>query len=180
MCRNSPHSSTFASLSDVPSTPSLIPLACDFGCGARLMSCKMRGRRVTIPVPRGRLSRISFCRACLGWCAHTNLCQQCFPTPNSYHWTVTLRQRFEEDRWGFEPGLLRLGRVVRIVGMRASDDTYADCREDILELVDKCNQPRVVDIDATGHCQWSLLSALCCGLGTHELGGVAMVGKPQT
>lgn len=52
ICRNSPHSSAFDSLSEVV-TSSLGPFASDLG--ALLMSWRTSGRRVTIPVPRGRL-----------------------------------------------------------------------------------------------------------------------------
>jgi hypothetical protein len=53
MCRNSPHSSELFWLS-ADLTSSDTPFACD--CDARLMSWRMSGLRVTIPVPRGRLT----------------------------------------------------------------------------------------------------------------------------
>jgi hypothetical protein len=56
MCRNSPHSSLLEAESDVL-TSSATPFDCV--CGARLISWRMRGRRVTIPVPRGRLYSVS-------------------------------------------------------------------------------------------------------------------------
>lgn len=59
MCRNSPHSSTLLAASEVS-----ILLSPPFGSpfslvedAARLMSWRTRGRRVTMPVPRGRKSR---------------------------------------------------------------------------------------------------------------------------
>lgn len=53
MCRKSPHSSAFAALSVLASISLSTPF--DWPVAGRLMSCRMSGRRVTIPDPRGRL-----------------------------------------------------------------------------------------------------------------------------
>jgi len=49
--------------------------------------------------------------------------------------------------------------------------TYADCGEDILKLVDKGNQPRVVDIDPVERCGLEMsmryVKGVCCAL-THS------------
>lgn len=57
MCRNSPHSSTLDSLSVVStfSASPCSPLDWGLGVAVRLISWRMSGLRVTMPVPRGRL-----------------------------------------------------------------------------------------------------------------------------
>ena len=108
MCRNSPHSSTLDSLS-VVSKSSDTPFACAFGIAARLMSCRMSGRLVTIPVPRGRLSREASVAVQL-YCPNqlsqpTSHVLQCSPALNFFHWTVTRPRRSEASRWGFGPSI---------------------------------------------------------------------------
>jgi hypothetical protein len=53
--------------------------------------------------------------------------------------------------------------------------TYSDCGEDILKLVHKCNQPRVVHVDAVYYVSfphYEGLSQTCA----YAFGFVAMVG----
>jgi hypothetical protein len=53
-----------------------------------------------------------------------------------------------EDRWGFAPVRSQCQMVCRVGQFR--DLAYAHCREDILQLVDKSNEARVVDVDCAG------------------------------
>ena len=106
MCRNSPHSSALFWASD-DLISSETPFAC--GAAARLMSWRMSGLRVTIPVPRGRLHAwllaVVASQMARQQQALTSLVQQYSQARNSFHWTAILRRRFEANLWGFEPGL---------------------------------------------------------------------------
>lgn len=110
------------------------------------MSCRMRGRRVTMPVPRGRLYQIS--RVVCGWLVLlgplTSPDRRCFPAPNSSHWIVSQRLQSVVDLWDFAP----MATMVRLLLVCAIlKTTYADGCEDILQLVDQCDKAWIINVD---------------------------------
>ena len=103
MCRNSPHSSTFAALSVVAISP-LTPFVCGLSAGGDLlMSCRMSGRLVTMPVPLGRLLSCRQLPLPPGTDSRTNLVRRCSLRLSSSHLTVTLRPLSVGDLWGSGP-----------------------------------------------------------------------------
>jgi hypothetical protein len=114
MCRNSPHSSIFASLSCPADMASCLTPFVFTSAGWRLMSWRTSGRRVTIPVPRGKLRRD------VRGCRRPRRCGSL--QVSSYyvlqHGTLSTRLTAYHDY------LRKIDRVL-----------YADGREDILELV---------------------------------------------
>lgn len=130
------------------------PLICAFGDAARLISCRMSGLRVTMPVPRGRLitRQCVFTPTCpihgaWLWATRTNLCRQCFPAPNSFHWTANRPRQSVADRWDFAPTPSCQPEISNTAPCKYCYATYTNCGEDILQFVDKGDQARVVDID---------------------------------
>ena len=73
-----------------------------------LISCRMSGRRVTIPVPRGRLygQYVNSARVHDGVLVErmrTNLSQRCFPGRSFSRWTESLQPLFVGDLLDFVP-----------------------------------------------------------------------------
>jgi hypothetical protein len=89
--RNSPHSSTFACESVLPCRSlSDTPFVCNLAGIGLWMSWRTRGRRVTIPAPRGRLQGKSVIVGLrdgleLRLWRLTNLYQRCSPVQRTFH-----------------------------------------------------------------------------------------------
>lgn len=146
MCKNSPHSSTFASLSEVASTP-LTPFACSCEGGARLMSCRMSGRLVTMPVPRGRLQpQYQYQLQSLMHMSYKSLptifsSTELFPLDCDPTTAICGRSM---GFWTCGGGIVSLGRSE---GNPCLIFTHSNSCEDILQLVDKGNELGVIDAD---------------------------------
>ena len=89
-------------------------------------------------------------------------------------------RQFEGDLLGFGPK----AQVVSCLGRHAvmgDGSTYTDCGEDILKLVDKGNQPWVIDVDPVMGCE-STVAMRCTGgclLCTYALAFVAAISGGQ-